>query len=102
MPEDRFWESTPRSLKPYVTAFNIRRKNEDERDWIAGMYVAHAIGSTMSKSGKYPDKALLADVAVNERDAERIKQQKVELLFAQLNAMQANFEINKKSKHLAD
>lgn len=83
-------------LKPYEIAWKIRRKQEDERDWMQGMYFAHAIAGVMSKNGKYPEKPAMQDVPINEQDAERIKMQKVNALFASLGVMQSNFELTKK------
>lgn len=30
------------------------RRSLDEKSWLDGIYVAHAIGATFSKNGKYP------------------------------------------------
>lgn len=51
---DLFWKLTPKTLAPFVKAFHLQQKREDEQAWLHGVYVRQAILSAMSKDVKYP------------------------------------------------
>lgn len=70
--------------------------------YVNGIYVARAIGSSMGKNNKYPEKPLgIFDFDKQEEKTmteDEIKQAR-ENLVARLQLMQANFEVNKIKEH---
>lgn len=64
-----FWDMNPKELKPFVKAFSLKQENLDNDMWIMGKYISLAIGSTMSKDCKYPNKSFL-ELAKIDRQAE--------------------------------
>lgn len=58
MDRDEFYSLNPKLFKRYRVfyekKFEESRKRLDESSWMDGIYVAHAIGATFSKNGKYP------------------------------------------------
>lgn len=95
-------ESTPRELWPYEDAFKLRRKHLDEVSYAMGVYtyeaVAIAVGNAFRGKGKKPMEYLkqpfMSDIDQSEEDL----QKKRELFVAQLMAMKANFDINKRDE----
>lgn len=53
---DEFWYFTPKDLQPFVKAFSLRQKLQDELMWTQGRYIQLAIASSLSNSVKYPNK----------------------------------------------
>lgn len=51
---DLFWKLNPKSLKPFVKAFELKQKYDDEMNWMQGLYIRHAIASAMNKKAEYP------------------------------------------------
>lgn len=47
VPYETFWHLTPKKLKAFYNAHEIKRKIRDEDMWIMGMYVASALDSTV-------------------------------------------------------
>lgn len=85
-------------------------KSKDENEkliygaWLHGMYVAHAISATVgnmfskNSHNEYP-KNPLEDIQVKKDElSEEEKLRQTKLLFARLEMMQANFELEKKKK----
>lgn len=62
MSEDRFWESNPKTLKPYIEAFKQRSMKDDSDNWMLGQYIRLAIGSALDKKCKYPEKPMMQDM----------------------------------------
>lgn len=58
---DLFWTLNPKSLSPFVKAFNLQQKYDDWLAWQNGLYVKMAIGSSLSKDNKYPELPLLEE-----------------------------------------
>lgn len=60
---DEFYSLNPKLFKRYRKFYERKleesRKRLDEQSWMDGIYVAHAIGATFSKNGKYPKKPQL-------------------------------------------
>lgn len=53
---DLFWTLNPKSLSPFVKAFDLKRKYDDYVSWTNGLYVQRAIASCLGKNQKYPKK----------------------------------------------
>ena len=49
-----FWTLNPKSLAPFVKAFELKEKHSDTMAWLSGLYVRSAIVSAMNKDAKYP------------------------------------------------
>ena len=109
--EERFWKLNPRTIKPYVKAYEIRANNKDTEMWQMGLYFHQALSSVMAalaasfgnkKSNvKYfeeplhvtSEKQSVTNVDLTEEE----KIQQTKLLFERLKTMQANFNANKKN-----
>lgn len=52
---DLFWSLNPKSLQPFIKAFELQKKQDDYNAWLNGMYVQHAVASVLNGSkSKYP------------------------------------------------
>lgn len=58
---DLFWTLNPKSLIPFVKAFNLKQEYDDAMAWKSGTYVRMAIASCLDKNIKYPKKPLMSD-----------------------------------------
>lgn len=83
--------SSPADLEPYSKAYQIRRNEKDILQWQLGQYMAAAVSCIFPK-GKYPDKPIFQ--IEKETTAEEIQKQR-ELFIAKMQAMKANFDLNK-------
>lgn len=54
-----FWSMTPLKLKPFVKAYEEKKKSELEEanfiTWIAGIYTSHAVAAVLGENNKYPE-----------------------------------------------
>lgn len=95
-------ESTPRELWPYEDAFKLRRKHEDEVSYVMGIYtynaVAIAVGNAFRGKGQRATEYMKHPLMSGIDESEEEIQKKRELFVAQLMAMKANFDINKKDE----
>lgn len=103
--EDRFWQSYPREIEPYFESLKIRRKMEDESQYMQYIYYSNAIevalANAFRKKGSKPyehiQEPLMAKYEKEHHElTEEEKRSSVELLFASLGKMQQNFERSKK------
>lgn len=104
-----FWTLNPKYMYMYQEEY-IREKKEqmkmlDISAYYQGIYVQQAIASCFSKRAKYPEKPLLLQKQMKEKEIEQEKElteeQKIEYqkqLLMQLQIMQSNFETSNKSK----
>lgn len=53
---DLFWTLNPKSLSPFVKAFDLKQKYDDTLAWKQGAYIKVAIASALDKNAKYPEK----------------------------------------------
>lgn len=53
---DLFWTLNPKSLSPFIKAFELKQDYDDEFSWRLGTYIRMAIASSLSKDSKYPEK----------------------------------------------
>lgn len=82
---DLFWTLNPRSLSPFVKAFDLKQKYDDGVAWQHGVYVQQAIASCLNKSSKYPTKPMMSKTTYREvpMSAEQIKAR----VMAQMNVI---------------
>lgn len=73
-----FWTLNPKSLSPFIKAFELRQKYDDAMAWNIGKYVRVAIGSCLSKSVKYPVKPDLQNSVTKEMSPQEIKSKMME------------------------
>jgi hypothetical protein len=64
--EEKFMDSNPNELKPYVLAYKMTLKRNDEADYRLGQYIQSAIGSCLNKENKYVEKPFLSDILQEE------------------------------------
>lgn len=56
-----FWTLNPKSLSPFVKAFNLKQKYDDAISWQSGLYIRLAIASALNKQSKYPQKPMMSE-----------------------------------------
>ena len=100
--EEKFWDSTPKELKPYTIAYRLNLKARDAEAWRQGMYVMNAFSTVLANcfsknsKAKYIEKPLLADDSFdNHEPTEEEMKMEREKLLATLVIMQDNFERTK-------
>lgn len=62
VPYETFWSLNPKTLEPFIEAFRLRTKRENELKtseidisaWHIGLYVRDAIVSSFEKTAKFP------------------------------------------------
>lgn len=92
----------PAKLKPFFEADKIRFKNKmsdmETSAYVNGIYVAKAVGACLSKGSKYPEKPL-GIFEFDKREEKELTEEEIKLarekLIANLQLMQANFEVKK-------
>ena len=103
VPYETFWHLTPKKLKAFYKSHEIRRKIGDEKMWMMGLYVASALDSTVcnaflwrrkGEKGHGYEKQPFLQKQIKENTEEELQRQR-ELFVAKLEAMKANFELNK-------
>lgn len=108
--EERFWTLNPRTIKPYVKAYELRAKNKDMEMWQMGIYVHRAVGVVVGdvlasfakkkNTEKYFDKPLSKMAEEKQEQEKPLTQEEItertEKLFDMLCGMQQKFEMNKK------
>ena len=55
-----FWTLNPKTLNPFIKAFELKRQYDDEMAWISGNYIRMAIADSLSKKNLYPPRPNLA------------------------------------------
>lgn len=95
--------SCPADLEPYAKAYRMQLQQQDSQLHIMGMYVLSAVSVAIERNfskrakGKYIEKPLLHEIDhKNGTMTENEIQKQRELFVARLEAMGANFRINKK------
>lgn len=100
VPEERFWKLTPRKLKPYEKAYEMREERFDIHLWQLGQYVQSAVASCLSSKGKnkYIEKPFFTQQREKYEIEHMAKEEKVrqtEEFFKTLQEMQKRFEKSK-------
>lgn len=92
MSYEQFWEGDPAMVRPYRRADAIRRRRMNEELWLAGVYTAEALASTVgnmfSKTNKhkYPAEPFaITEDEIKERQ-ERERKAKIEKIKAAFTA----------------
>lgn len=88
---DLFWTLNPKSMKPFVKAFELKQEHENQIAWLQGMYIRLAIISAFNKESKYPNKPLTDEKKKAKpklSPAEEIKQK----MFRQMQIINSRFE----------
>lgn len=104
--EEKFWDSTPVELKPYVNAYKLQQKARDAELWRMGMYAMSAVQTSLSMAlngkkskAEYLKKPMLYDEHKDDIElTEEEKKTEREKFLMQLQIMQANFERNNENK----
>ena len=89
MSYEQFWCGSPELVIPYRRADEIRRRRRNEELWLAGMYTADALASTVGnmfskQKYQYPSepRPLTLDEALERRERERrAKEEKIKAAF---------------------
>lgn len=55
-----FWTLNPKSLMPFIKAFDLKQKYDDKVAWLNGLYVRMAILNSFTKNSKYPNNPLMS------------------------------------------
>lgn len=105
--EEKFWDSTPHDLKPYVEAYKLQQKSKDAELWRMGLYAMSAVQTSLAMAlngknskAKYIDKPMLMNdnLDPNRELTEEEKKAEREKFLMTLQIMQENFERNKANK----
>lgn len=74
-----FWTLNPKTLSPFIKAFELKQKYNDTMAWQQGNYIRIAIGSCFDKNTKYPQRPFTSDkVEEKPMSAEDIKSKMME------------------------
>lgn len=100
--EEKFWDSTPEELKPYLKAYELKQKSKDSDMWQMGIYVMSAVQTAVQNSlfgrkskAEYIKEPLLNKVEEKKKIlTEQDKKNERDKLLMTLQLMQANFELN--------
>ena len=92
MTYEQFWDGEPKMAAAYRKADQIRRKRENEQLWLAGMYTAEALASTVGnmfskgQKHKYPAEPFPVTEAEAKERKEREQKAKMERIKAAFTA----------------
>lgn len=67
---DLFWTLNPKSLTPFIRAFELKNEYEDRLMWQNGLYVRMAIATLFDKKAKYPEQPLSVPKRVVDEEVE--------------------------------
>lgn len=105
--EEKFWDSNPIELRPYVDAENLRIKKRDEEMWRNGIYTMNATMNAIAiafgnKKAQYMSEPIMAKEE-KQKEEEILTEEEVEQgrknLLNWLQVMQYNFEITNGGKN---
>lgn len=104
VPEEKFWDSTPYDLEPYLEAHKLRQEQSDIKSWQFNMYTMRAVQTAVANvllgnksKAKYFDKPFTEMVEKEKTQkelSEKEKKKEREKLLLTLQLWQANFELN--------
>lgn len=105
---ERFMDSNPKELEPFVEAHKLRLEMKDEELWLMGMYTLSAVSVAVEKNlagkkakGQYPDKPYthqIKDKQIKADMTEEEKEKATQQLFYSLQIMQSNYELSNRGK----
>lgn len=70
---DLFWNLNPKSLKPFIKAFDLKQRYDDMVGWTNGLYIQMAVASLLDKKVQYPKKPFTSISKVTVSPAEEIR-----------------------------
>lgn len=101
---ERFMDSCPKELEPFVEAEKLRLKRQDEDMWVMGIYVQSAVRVAVEHClagrkacSKYIDKPLKEQVFEEQKLSEEKLQKQRELFVTKLMLMKTNYDLNKEN-----
>lgn len=98
--EDEFWHLNPHKINLRIKAFNKMQERKDEEMWTFGIYIMNAVSTVIANcfgnKAEYMKEPLHKQAITKELTQEE-KNRQIEMLFANLQIMQANFEVSHKS-----
>jgi len=71
-----FWTLNPKTFKPFVKAFYLKKQQDDTFAWLQGSYIMEAIGATMSKNHKYPTQPRSANGEIDIDSSETVEEKR--------------------------
>ena len=103
--EEKFMDSTPYDLEPYMEAYNVKRKIADAEAWQFNMYTMCAVQTAVTNvllgkksKAKYIEEPFMQNSENNSDDEEHLseaeKKKQRERLLMSFQLMHANFELN--------
>ena len=103
--EEKFLDSTPYDLEPYLESYKLKQRQWDAQAWQYNMYTMCAVQTAVAtvlvgkkSKAKYLDKPFLQDIQEEQEKGENLseaeKKRQREKLLMTLQLMQANFELN--------
>ena len=103
--EEKFWDSTPYDLEPYMESYNLKRKISDAEAWQYNIYTMCAVQTAVANvllgkksKAEYIGEPFMQKEKCNSDNEEHIsedeKKKQREKLLMTLQLMQANFELN--------
>lgn len=106
---DEFWTLTPRKLNVMIEGYKLKRKIDDEKDWMLGGYVFEAVSLAVGNAFRKKNEKSLEYFKVRERPytdsmeeerelTEEEKQKYIDAFMSSLQTMQTNFNSKHKSK----
>lgn len=72
-----FWELNPKSLSPFIKAFELKREVDDIKAWEQGLYIQMAIASCLDKDFKYPKRPKSGKLLVEDKESPRSIREKL-------------------------
>ncbi len=103
--EEKFWDSTPYDLEPYMESYNLKRKISDAEAWQYNIYTMCAVQTAVANvllgkksKAEYIGEPFMQKEKYDSDNEECIsedeKKKQREKLLMTLQLMQANFELN--------
>lgn len=81
--EEKFWDSTPYDLEPYLDAYKLKQRQWDAQAWQYNMYTMCAVQTAVAtvlvgkkSKAKYLDKPFLQDIQEEQEKGEIFLRQK--------------------------
>lgn len=91
---DLFWTLTPKSLTPFIKAFNLKREIADQDAWQHGVYIQMAIASVMDSKAEYPREPYSTKKAKKLKPEDKVAKLK-EIMMERMAIVNSNLEREK-------
>lgn len=83
-----FWILNPRTLQPFIKAFELKRSYDDGMAWQNGIYIKMAIASSFDEKCEYPKEPL---THIKKKSPEEIQQEIKEKMFIKMKQVNSLF-----------